>query len=353
MKVFRFYKIGSEILKNSLSRTALYYIVEGANWSIKHDGINITKNLNDINAKITTVPYGLGNKIVHFGSVNTFWSWLPMMKFIRPTGHLIVTWFHVSPGDERIRFIPESDCFVRLWHTSCDITKMRLSELGVPEEKIRVIPLGVDTNIFCEPINGEKQSIRKSLGIPEQCVVIGSFQKDGNGWREGLDPKMIKGPDIFCDVVERLAKHFNIFVLLTGPARGYVKSRLSGAGIPFFHQMFSDPNKVSEYYKAINLYMITSRAEGGPKALLEAAASGVPLVSTRVGISPEFIVDGENGFLCDVEDIEGLIQKSSFLLADKQLSNDFSKSGKKKVADYDWEYIAKRYYDELYKNLLN
>jgi len=164
-----------------------------------------------------------------------------------------------------------------------------------------------------------------------------------------LEPKMIKGPDLFCDVMERLAKHFNIFVLLSGPARGYVKSRLSRAGIPFFHQMFSDPNEVSQYYKAIDLYLITSRVEGGPKALLEAAASGVPLVSTRVGMAPEFIADGENGFLCDVEDIEGLVQKSSLLLTDKQLSNDFSKAGKKKVADYDWEYIAKRYYEELYK----
>ena len=74
---------------------------------------------------------------------------------------------------------------------------------------------------------------------------------------------------------------------------------------------------------------------------------------SAVGMAPELIVDGENGFLCDVEDIEGFVQKSSLLLADKQLSNDFSKAGKKKVADYDWEYIAKRYYDELYKYLLN
>jgi len=61
-----------------------------------------------------------------------------------------------------MKLIPKADRFVRLWHTSCDITKTRLFALGIPEEKIRVIPLGVDTSIFCDPTSDEKQRIRKT-----------------------------------------------------------------------------------------------------------------------------------------------------------------------------------------------
>jgi glycosyltransferase involved in cell wall biosynthesis len=51
---------------------------------------------------------------------------------------------------------------------------------------------------------------------------------------------------------------------------------------------------------------VSSRQEGGPKALLESLAAGVPLVTTRVGQAQELAGDGRTALLCDVEDTEGL-----------------------------------------------
>ena len=56
-----------------------------------------------------------------------------------------------------------------------------------------------------------------------------------------------------------------------------------------------------EYYQRMDLYICTSRTEGGPHPLLEASACGVPLISTKVGHAPELIVDGHNGFLVERE----------------------------------------------------
>ena len=56
----------------------------------------------------------------------------------------------------------------------------------------------------------------------------------------------------------------------------------------------------------VDVYLVTSRQEGGPKAALEAMATGVPLVSTRVGQAQELVEDGENGLLADVDDVEAL-----------------------------------------------
>ena len=49
-----------------------------------------------------------------------------------------------------------------------------------------------------------RQDARKRLGIPQTAVVIGSFQKDGNGWGEGKEPKLIKGPDVLLETLEIL-----------------------------------------------------------------------------------------------------------------------------------------------------
>ena len=47
-----------------------------------------------------------------------------------------------------------------------------------------------------------------------------------------MNPKLIKGPDVFCDVIERLAKDLPVHVLLSGPSRGYVKARLTKLTFP-------------------------------------------------------------------------------------------------------------------------
>ena len=86
------------------------------------------------------------------------------------------------------------------------------------------------------------------LNIKDYDVVIGSFQKDGIGWSEDFSPKYVRGSDVFCDVVELIAKKYPVFVLLTGPAREYVKSRLTNSNIRFHHECFDDPNKSSENY---------------------------------------------------------------------------------------------------------
>ncbi len=145
------------------------------------------------------------------------------------------------------------------------------------------------------------------MGIPDATVVIGSFQKDGNGWGEGNEPKRIKGPDIFVEVVKRLKEKIpNVLVLLTGPSRGFVKRGLSAAGVPFVHRLLDRYAEVGHYYQAIDLYLVTSRDEGGPKAILESMASGVPLVTTRVGQAIDLVRHQENAWMVESEDVDGL-----------------------------------------------
>src|SRR5438477_12249270 len=91
-------------------------------------------------------------------------------------------------------------------------------------------------------------------------------------------------------------------LLLSGPARGYVRSGLERHGIPYVHVRPETYAGVARLYAALDAYVVPARQEGGPKSVLESMASGVPVVSTRAGQAPELIEDGVNGRLVDVED---------------------------------------------------
>ncbi len=341
----------TELVINRATRKDLYYVVEGANWSIDHDGSSITANLSGLSSAVVTTCNGVKNSIVHFGSINTFLG-DDGPKIPHKSNKIIVTWFHISPGDKRTEFIPQSLKYVDLWHTSCRITRNKLIELGVPGENIVVIPLGVNLCAFNVPSPRQREDIRSRLGILKGKIVVGSFQKDGVGWGEGLEPKLIKGPDILCDVLERLRQQYDLFVVLTGPARGYVKQRLENSGIPYSHSFLNKPDEVALYYKALDLYIASGRCEGGPKSVVESLASGVPLVSTKAGMAPDIITDGEDGFLCDIDNVDQMVQKCITVLEDRRKKEEIISKGLITARQYDWNVIARRYESDLYRRFL-
>ncbi len=339
-----------QIIENYFSKNKINYISENADWVIKEIGESVNRNIGQVYINRTISAYGLRNSIIHFGSINTFLT--DKIKLPHKSNKIIVTWFHVVPDENRYKLIKEAVKYVDIWHTSCHLTKNKMIKLGIPADKIIVVPLGVDLNYFAKASIKNKKLRREQLQIPNDKLVIGSFQKDGNGWGEGLEPKLIKGPDIFCDVVERLSKTYDVFVLLTGPARGYVKHRLDKANIPYCHDFLDNPNEVASYFQAIDLYMITSREEGGPKSILESMACGVPLISTKVGMAEDIILDKRNGMLVDIEDGDGIYNKVCEIIKNKDLQEELIKNGLETVKNYNWNLISKQYYEKLYKELL-
>lgn len=344
------------LIGNLINRfnTDLFFVTESSEWSIKWDGRYITNNLNQqglLRAKVTTSHRFLSGKIVHFGSVNT----LIDESGIKDTSKfkkVILTWFHIADGDGRVKYIPELNDKVDIVHTSCEFTKKELIKHGLIEDKIVVIPLGIDLDVFKVQKSERKAGFKKTLGLPKDSVVIGSFQKDGDGWEEGNKPKLVKGPDIFCDVVEKIAAKYKVHILLTGPARGYVKSRLNKAGIPYTHRFLENYLDIVDYYNVLDLYLVTSRAEGGPKAILECMACGIPFVSTKVGMAPDLVADGENGMLCEVDDIGGLIGKSLESIEGKESKNKTRNKSLLGLKRFDWSNISKQYYEKIYNKML-
>jgi len=227
--------------------------------------------------------------------------------------HIGFSYFHGLPGkgDSSFDQVYES---LRVHHTrisriQATNKQMRdvILQTGIDAEKVRLIPIGINLDLFPFRNPDDKRRARDILGIPQSAYVIGSFQKDGVGWGEGSEPKLIKGPDVFLATMRTLRSRIpDIFVLLSAPARGYVKHGLTELGIPYKHVYLRNYPSIRQLYETLDLYLVASRQEGGPKAILESMASGVPIISTRVGQAADIILPEKNGWLVDVEDVEGL-----------------------------------------------
>jgi glycosyltransferase involved in cell wall biosynthesis len=190
------------------------------------------------------------------------------------------------------------------------VTHAEMHELvvgaGIDPTHVFKIPIGVDPARFSLGDEHARSDARRSFGLPESAFVLGSFQKDGIGWGEGFEPKLIKGPDALVALAERVHTDLpELVVLLTGPARGFVRRGLERVGVPSVHVRLGS-RELPRAYHALDVYVVSSRQEGGPKPALEAMAAGVPLVTTRVGQTQELLRDGENGLIVDVEDVDEL-----------------------------------------------
>lgn len=89
--------------------------------------------------------------------------------------------------------------------------------------------------------------------------------------------------------------------------------------------------------------------EGLPTAIMEAMASGLPVVGSDSGGISEIIKDGYNGFRVMEKDIQGLTEKINILLNSNEIRNKFSDNGLKTVAEKDYKRIAEKYYKLMEK----
>ena len=157
---------------------------------------------------------------------------------------------------------------------------------SLTDKKITSIPFWVNQNIFF--YIDKKIELRKSLGFNRNDYLLGSFQRDSEG--KILKPKMIKGPDRFLEIAKYLnATKENLVVVLTGKRRDYLINELSKAGIRFKIFEMVEFRKLNKLYNILDLYVVASRVEGGPQAILECSITKTPIISTDVGVSSEIL----------------------------------------------------------------
>ena len=199
---------------------------------------------------------------------------------------------------------------VGLWISRTEQARAELNSLGLSN---MLIPYLVDDQIFRHLFSTEQEKIqaRRSLGIPENAYVIGSFQRDTEG-ADLVSPKYVKGPDILLEIASLLyQKGYPLHVLLAGPRRFWLRRKLEERGVPFtfigektekddIYINTLPRSELNQLYNVLDCYIISSRSEGGPHAVLEASAAKCAVISTPVGLALD-VLNTENIYIKAVD----------------------------------------------------
>ena len=216
------------------------------------------------------------------------WTWKQLPRKKLKLKKVIVTIHHLDYKDlsyRKIREFIKRDKFVDAYHIITPKTLPTLQELT--RKKIYNFPFWINQDNFFNIDNST--NIKIKYNIPQNSYLIGSFQRDSEG-KNLNKPKLIKGPDIFIKAVEVLNSKFgNVHVVLSGYRRNFVISKLDDLGISYSYFEKVNIEVINELYNCLDLYMVTSRIEGGPQAIFECAITKTPVISTDVGIANKIL----------------------------------------------------------------
>lgn len=186
---------------------------------------------------------------------------------------------------EDIENFKKFDQFVDMYHTISLKSKSQIEKYT--NKPVIQIPLWVNSNDFYPIVN--KTELRKKYDLASSDYLVGSFQRDSLG-SDLSKPKLIKGPDIFLEIVEKLSKQKNNFkVILAGKRRDYVVKNLLDLNIEFKYFEMASTETLNELYNILDIYIVSSRVEGGPQAIVESATTKTPIISTDVGVASQVL----------------------------------------------------------------
>jgi colanic acid biosynthesis glycosyl transferase WcaI len=214
---------------------------------------------------------------------------------------------------------------------------------GVPENKVSIIPNGVDTKMF--DLNGSNPAkMRRDLHLNNEKICVYSGRLDG--WA-GINITLR-----LSDIARR--KKLNVRFLLVGSGES---KNIQEENILYLGEM--PPEKIPSVLSVADVVLIpfpnneVSHA-ASPLKLFEGMSMQKPIVASRVSGIQDVILDGENGFLADPDNPDEWIQKLEAILNSEALAARIGENAKRTVEErFDWDLLAKQYEEVLNASCLN
>lgn len=206
------------------------------------------------------------------------------------------------------------------------------------KDKVITLYNGIDLSRFAP--GRQVPPIRAELNINNRNIVI--------SWIGGLNLPS-KHPDLFIHLAENLANSFpDCRFLIVGDGRTEPKNALKKLADDLVQKrklIFTGfRNDVHDILPETDILVLTSSREGLPRVVLEAAASGCPVVSTEVEGINELIINKKSGYIVPQQDLESLINCVSYLIKNSDKRKRMGLAGRNYVEqNFVSESIAKKY----------
>lgn len=221
-----------------------------------------------------------------------------------------------------------------------DIAEYLNTDIGVASGRISVVKNGIDIGKFSENCELRSQ-VRKELGLSDSDCVIGAI---GNLYPVKGHIYLLQAMDILCSKYDRLK--------LVVAGRGGEKERLERYiienGLEDRVSLLGFRNDAARLLQALDIYVMPSLSEGLPLSLLEAMASGTPVVASSVGGIPELLTDRLDGLLVASASAEAVAGAISALIEQPDLGARLAESAYQLVVE-DYSTLSMRSsYNELF-----
>lgn len=195
--------------------------------------------------------------------------------------------------------LPFYDCY---YAVSTDLRNWLRDTIGVPDRKNLLLENGIDTARFHPPADGLRQATPE---LPQGAFVFGTVGRI-------QDVKDHAGlVDAFIALLALVPQHrarLRLAIVGEGPLLPALKDKVRAAGIEDLVWLPGARMDIDAVMRSFSVFVLSSIAEGTPITILEAMASGLPVVSTRVGGVPEVVLDGVTGALAPASDPQALAQ---------------------------------------------
>ena len=163
-----------------------------------------------------------------------------------------------------------------------------------PQDRVHVVRNGVDCNKFV-PNAVARQTLRAELSVPQSAKLVGIVAA----------LRVEKNHAMFVDVAKQVvaARADTHFVIIgDGPERPGIESLIQSHGLADRVHLLGTRHDIPALIAAMDLFLLCSHNEASPVSILEALASEVPVISTRVGSVAESVIEGETGYLVACDD---------------------------------------------------
>jgi glycosyltransferase involved in cell wall biosynthesis len=181
-----------------------------------------------------------------------------------------------------------------------------IEHLRVSPSRLRVIPNGVPPDAFRPASAEDRARARRTLGIDDLPTVL---------YVGSLSPE--KGPDLAVEAMALLHHERAQLVMVgDGPARSTISAQADE--LPRAVHVLGSLDDLHAVYAAADVFVLSSRTEAMPGALIEAGLAGLPAVAFSVGAVREVIQDGRTGKLVPPGDVRQLAQAIDGLLLDPE-----------------------------------
>jgi sugar transferase (PEP-CTERM/EpsH1 system associated) len=230
--------------------------------------------------------------------------------------------------------------WVNLFVTVSDETKSWLvNKVGIPEEKVVTIINGVDTKKYFPPV--DKRKAKQDLGIDPNTFIVGTVGR--------LDK--VKNYEMLLKAMSLKFNKFPYKLILIGdgPERANLEAFVAKRGLPNV-EFLGEKQNIQEYLQVFNLFVLPSLAEGMSNTILEAMATGVPVIATRVGGNPEIVEDGVTGSLIPSGDHALLSDMITKYMEDRSLCESQGQAGRARCEKLFSLNVMVEKYDRLYSS---